>query len=252
MQVVRLTRWWRMACIVVAIFGLYSFADDAPLSDNVIHKDLYAVLGVQPDATVQDIKKAFRKLAQQYHPDKRLGNVHDQTSTFQEISEAYDILSDRARRDEYDSRRFVAEHQMYDTSGYDYHYYDPPDFAEAYVYEDFAPGGSARTKFHSVDNAVEAGLAGPMLHMGQVSNNVFGCRQRTRASPVIILPGCFVLRAHPSNYLHRHLFVYAGNVSLRRDFVNTGLHRVRVTGRRLLVGGVPRRRKTLCSKCHTR
>ncbi|MBU6214639.1 molecular chaperone DnaJ [Patescibacteria group bacterium] len=62
-------------------------------------KDYYAVLGVDKKATQDDIKKAFRKLAHKYHPDK--GGTDE--SKFKEITEAYSILSDDKKRREYDA-----------------------------------------------------------------------------------------------------------------------------------------------------
>ncbi|MCX6786972.1 MAG: molecular chaperone DnaJ [Candidatus Kaiserbacteria bacterium] len=62
-------------------------------------KDYYNVLGVDKKATKDDIKKAFRKLAHKYHPDK--GGTDE--SKFKEITEAYSILSDDQKRREYDS-----------------------------------------------------------------------------------------------------------------------------------------------------
>lgn len=62
-------------------------------------KDYYKVLGVDKKATQDDIKKAFRKLAHKYHPDK--GGTDE--SKFKEITEAYSILSDDKKRREYDA-----------------------------------------------------------------------------------------------------------------------------------------------------
>ena len=62
-------------------------------------KDYYGVLGVDKRATKDDIKKAFRKLAHQYHPDK--GGADE--SKFKEITEAYAVLSDEKKRREYDA-----------------------------------------------------------------------------------------------------------------------------------------------------
>src|SRR3989338_4841195 len=62
-------------------------------------KDYYNVLGVSKNATQDDIKKAFRKLAHKYHPDK--GGT-DETK-FKEITEAYSVLSDDKKRREYDA-----------------------------------------------------------------------------------------------------------------------------------------------------
>jgi len=62
-------------------------------------KDYYALLGVAKTASEEEIKKAFRKLAMQYHPDKPTGNE----AKFKEVSEAYAVLSDKKKRTEYDA-----------------------------------------------------------------------------------------------------------------------------------------------------
>jgi len=63
--------------------------------------EYYDRLGVPPDASAGAIKKAFRKLAIQYHPDKNQGN-QDASEKFKELSEAYEILSDDEKRAKYD------------------------------------------------------------------------------------------------------------------------------------------------------
>ncbi|MEX1239614.1 MAG: DnaJ domain-containing protein [Cyclobacteriaceae bacterium] len=65
-------------------------------------KDYYSILGVQPSASESDIKKAFRKLAVRYHPDKNPSA--EAKGRFQEINEAYDVLGDPEKRVIYDSR----------------------------------------------------------------------------------------------------------------------------------------------------
>lgn len=64
-------------------------------------KDFYTVLGVGRTSSADEIKKAYRKLAMQYHPDKNPGNKKAEEK-FKEISEAYDILSDQKKREMYD------------------------------------------------------------------------------------------------------------------------------------------------------
>ncbi|SEG74741.1 molecular chaperone DnaJ [Nonomuraea solani] len=71
---------------------------------DYLEKDYYAVLGVPKTATAEEIKKAYRKLARQYHPDTNQGDTAKETK-FKEISEANDILSDSKRRKEYDDAR---------------------------------------------------------------------------------------------------------------------------------------------------
>jgi molecular chaperone DnaJ len=69
-----------------------------------MEKDYYAVLGVDRSASDRDIKKAYRKLAQQYHPDNNPGDTGAE-DRFKDVSEAYDVLSDPATRAEYDQAR---------------------------------------------------------------------------------------------------------------------------------------------------
>lgn len=64
------------------------------------NNDYYQILGIARDAGLQDIKKAYRKLALEYHPDKNPG----QNEKFVEIKKAYDVLSDEIKRAEYDKK----------------------------------------------------------------------------------------------------------------------------------------------------
>ena len=65
-------------------------------------KDYYKILGVDKNATTEEIKKAFRKLAMKYHPDR---NQNDKTAEekFKEITEANEVLSDPEKRKKYDT-----------------------------------------------------------------------------------------------------------------------------------------------------
>jgi molecular chaperone DnaJ len=71
---------------------------------DFVEKDYYAALGVAKDADAATIKKAYRQLARELHPDKNPGNTQAE-SRFKEVSEAYDVLSDAKRRAEYDEAR---------------------------------------------------------------------------------------------------------------------------------------------------
>lgn len=64
-------------------------------------KNHYQILGVPVTATAEDIKKAFRKIALEFHPDKNPGNKEAEEK-FKKASEAYDILSNEKKRNEYD------------------------------------------------------------------------------------------------------------------------------------------------------
>jgi len=61
-------------------------------------KDYYQILGINKSASPEDIKKAFRKLAHEHHPDKKGGNE----GKFKEINEAYQVLGNPDKRQQYD------------------------------------------------------------------------------------------------------------------------------------------------------
>ena len=114
-------------------------------------RDYYDVLGVQKTASKDEIKKAFRKLAHQYHPDKNSGDAE----RFKELSEAYSILSDDKKRAEYDSygRVFGGEGAPGGGFGFDASSFDFSQFQDAFsqngfdfgdVFSDFFAGAGAR------------------------------------------------------------------------------------------------------------
>ena len=71
-------------------------------------KDLYNILGVAKTASQDDIKKAFRKLAMKYHPDRNPDNREEAEAKFKEAKAAYDILSDEQKRATYDRYGYEA------------------------------------------------------------------------------------------------------------------------------------------------
>ena len=74
------------------------------MNKDWLEKDFYAVLGVSKDATAAEIKKKYRKLARELHPDQNPGDKASEEK-FKGVSEAYDVLSDDAKRKEYDEAR---------------------------------------------------------------------------------------------------------------------------------------------------
>ncbi len=70
------------------------------------YKDYYAILGVPRNATQEEIKRAYRRLALKYHPDRNPGNKEAEEK-FKEISEAYEVLSDPEKRAIYDSQGYA-------------------------------------------------------------------------------------------------------------------------------------------------
>eukprot|EP00061_Rhincodon_typus_P012088 g37576.t1 len=73
-------------------------------------KDYYKILGITKGTAEEDIKKAYRKLALKYHPDKN--KSPDAEDKFKEIAEAYDVLSDPKKREIYDQYGEEAKFQQ--------------------------------------------------------------------------------------------------------------------------------------------
>src|SRR3954447_6443908 len=106
------------------------------------YKDYYAALGVERDASADDIKKAYRKLARKYHPDvSKEANAEEK---FKEMAEAYETLKDPEKRAAYDQ---LGRH----SSGQDFQ--PPPGWAPQF--------GEAPSGFEDIDLAdLLAGLTG--------------------------------------------------------------------------------------------
>eukprot|EP00486_Rosalina_sp_Unknown_P002967 CAMPEP_0201567410 /NCGR_PEP_ID=MMETSP0190_2-20130828/7918_1 /ASSEMBLY_ACC=CAM_ASM_000263 /TAXON_ID=37353 /ORGANISM="Rosalina sp." /LENGTH=249 /DNA_ID=CAMNT_0047987399 /DNA_START=154 /DNA_END=899 /DNA_ORIENTATION=+ len=69
----------------------------------MVNKDYYSTLGVDKKATQEQIKKAYRKLAMKWHPDRNPDNKEEAENKFKDIGEAYSVLSDKDKRKKYDT-----------------------------------------------------------------------------------------------------------------------------------------------------
>lgn len=85
-------------------------------SQDWFEKDFYAVLGVSKDATADEIRKTYRKLARQFHPDSNQGDSAAE-ERFKQISEAYAVLKDPEQRAEYDQVRAMGSGARFSAGG---------------------------------------------------------------------------------------------------------------------------------------
>lgn len=100
--------------------------------------DAYQTLGVARNATEEEIKKAYRKLASQHHPDKG-----GDTAKFQEIQTAYDTLSDPAKRQQHDNPNpFHAHFNQGNNTGFEFHFGGPEDIFQQFFQHGFGNGHS--------------------------------------------------------------------------------------------------------------
>ncbi|NIG53060.1 DnaJ C-terminal domain-containing protein [Chitinophaga sp. Cy-1792] len=103
-------------------------------------KDYYKILGVEKSSTAEQIKKAYRKLAVKYHPDKNPGDKAAEEK-FKEINEAYEVLSDADKRKKYDQ---FGENYKY----YEQHGGRPEDFD----WSQYGGGGGGGQQYHYSGN----------------------------------------------------------------------------------------------------
>ncbi|XP_046678950.1 dnaJ homolog subfamily B member 6-A isoform X3 [Homalodisca vitripennis] len=155
--------------------------------------DYYRVLEVQRQASVAEIKKAYRRLALKWHPDKNPDNPDEANKKFKEISEAYEVLSDEKKRRVYDqygkdglnqdrgSRGRSRHHHDADFEfgfGFPFTFRDPEDvFREFFGGSPFQElfGGSRQRHSHPSGNALSSQLFSPFgFGLGLGFEDMFG------------------------------------------------------------------------------
>ena len=162
-------------------------------------KDYYKILKVDRDASINEIKKAYRKLALKHHPDK---STHpDATKTFQDINEAYSILSDPRKRRRYDSgygsssnfNDYTSFHESYDNFTMD----------DAFnVFSDFMYGGDIPDIFR--EENMEYHLVEVPLSVAQNGGDVEIYIERERETKVVHIDGILSGRWKPFISLGDH------------------------------------------------
>ena len=125
-------------------------------------RDYYEVLGVSKSATDEELKRAYRKLAKKYHPDANPDNKEEAEKKFKEVNEAYEVLSDKQKR------------QMYDKFGF-----NGPDFG----------GGQGTGSYYTYTTSADG--FGDFGDLGDIFSSFFGggsarttTRSRSRTAPI--------------------------------------------------------------------
>lgn len=94
------------------------------MANKLMAKDYYQILGVPRTASQEEVKKAYRKLAHQHHPDKGTGDE----AKFKEVNEAYQVLSDPKKRSNYDNFGFAYSDGGFQGGGFDFNQENMWDF----------------------------------------------------------------------------------------------------------------------------
>ena len=104
-------------------------------------KDYYEILGIKRNSDEKEIKKAYRKLAKQYHPDTYKGDKKDAEEKFKEISEAYEVLIDKDKRAKYDQIGHRVVDEAFGAEGFKWnnftHYKDVEDIFGNAIFDSF-------------------------------------------------------------------------------------------------------------------
>lgn len=147
-------------------------------------KDYYKILGVERGASKEEVKKAFRKLAAQYHPDKKTGDENK----FKEVSEAYAVLGDEKKRAEYDSYGHAFNGNGGGFNGFNWAqaaqgFGQGVEFDFADIFENFGDvfgGGARQRRGHDISIDIELSF----------KESVFGTARTVRMSKNAVCSDC--------------------------------------------------------------
>ncbi len=147
--------------------------------------DYYEKLGVSKGASDQEIKRAYRKLAQKYHPDRNKGNT-DYEKKFKEITEAYEVLSDKQKRSAYD--QFGEAGVKGANGGNGFSGFDGFDFGGfGDIFESFFGGGMGGTRRRP---GPKRGTDIEVMVNISFEEAVFGCEKKISVEKGVLCSDC--------------------------------------------------------------
>ncbi len=154
-------------------------------------RDYYEVLGVKKDASAEEIKKAYRKNAMKYHPDRNPGNKEAEEK-FKEVGEAYEVLSDETKRQRYDQFGFAGVDPNFGAGaggpGYGGGFGGFGDFGDlGDIFGEFFGGGSRRGSAQNAPRRGENVMARLELTFEEAA---FGCEKEVAAQRIENCAAC--------------------------------------------------------------
>ena len=152
-------------------------------------RDYYEVLGIQKDASPEEIKKAYRKAAMKYHPDRNPGDKAAEEK-FKEVGEAYEVLSDSDKRQRYDQFGFAGVDPNFagGQGGYGGGFGGFGDFGDlGDIFGEFFGGGSRRGSAQSAPRRGENVMARLELTFEEAA---FGCEKEVAAQRIENCAAC--------------------------------------------------------------
>lgn len=152
-------------------------------------RDYYEVLGVSKNATDEEIKRAFRKLAKQYHPD--VNKEEGAAEKFKEIGEAYSVLSDETKRRQYDQFGHAAFDQNGGSGGFGgFEGFDFADFDLGSIFESMMGGGFGTSSRRGGGSRKTKGADKAVSMKLDFEEAVYGCEKEFKITIDDSCPEC--------------------------------------------------------------